>query len=1443
MQKKSKAQHRIYGAVAFGAKVLMAMTVWMAVYAVPAGAQTPLPNSGNLSGSYTASGKIYPGPYTLTGNVTITVASGVTAIIDGVISGGSSYSLTKAGAGTLFFEYYINTYSGQTIINAGTLKLGIGGNIVNSPVLINGSGILELISTSKNIKRLHSNSTSAKIILNSCTLVVDNSGYTTTFEGVISGSGGLTLTGTNATLNLLGANTYTGPTTINSSGATLYIGNNSTTGSVAGNILNSGELIFYRTNALTYDKVISGSGKVGKMGAGTLTLGEGNTYTGTTTISNGTLVLGTIGNIANSSGVTIYGDGKLQISANKTIKALSSDVATAEVILGSNTLTIGDNSSTFAGKISGTGGISKSGSGTLTLTGANSYTGATTINAGTLALGTNGTIANSLGVTLYNSGKLSIAGNKTIKALSSGSSGTEVTLGSSSTLTINNSSACTFVGVISGTGGITKSESATLTLNGANTYTGLTTINAGTIVLDTNGTIAASSGVTLSGSGKLEIKASKTIKALNSSSSTSSVLLGTSTLTIGTSGGSDGGGAFAGVISGISGIGIIKNGSATLTLNGANTYTGLTTINAGTIVLSATGTIASTNGVTMNGGTLDISAGNKTINGLSSSSSTSKVVLGGSTLTIDTGTFNGIISGTGGITKYETGTFTLNGANTYTGATTINAGMLLLGINGTIATSSGVTLSGSGEFRLSMGAGSKTIKSLNSSSTTARVELNGNTLIIGTSTTSNDGGGTFAGAISDGNITKQGTATLTLDGINSSYTGATTINAGTLALGTNGAITNSSGVTLNGSAEFRIYGNNNKSIKSLNGVNYTAVTFYGVCTLTIGTSGGSNGGGTFSGTFEAPGSGYSGSVTKQGNATLTLDNPNCGSYANGTFTASQGTVVLGGEWGGDFVKNSGSTLTVNGNRFISGTLTMNGGTTNFNLSTSPTSRLWVSGALTKSGTNTLNITALGSETSYVVLSAASGVNTDNFDATGAVGVLSATATELSFIPTTGFIAVTDIADLPETAAINVPLTLSGTVIPVNATNQTIVWTVTNPGSTGGAITGGNIFTATATGTATLKATIANGVSPVEAYEQTFTLNVVTATLDGTVTLSGIPIFGEVLVATPSLTSTPVIPDLGALTYEWLRDGNVIAGAPNLPVYTLAAGDVGAAISVRVTAANCTGSVTSESTATIEKAPQDPPAAPTLADKTATAITLTTVAGCEYSRDYGTWQSSPTFAGLSPNTPYLFTQRYAETATHYASPESPAALFTTDDSDNPLYTITATVNDTDHGTITPYGAATVEEGDNITFHITAYAGYHIETVLVDGANNPNAVATGAYTFQNVTEDHTIHVTFAEGVGITAPPSPPEGGDVRVYPNPTSGALYVDCMPTITITNIEIFDVMGRTVLATHTVAPDGTHRLQIGASGATSPPSGGLGGAYFLRITTENGVVTKKVIKN
>jgi len=339
-----------------------------------------------------------------------------------------------------------------------------------------------------------------------------------------------------------------------------------------------------------------------------------------------------------------------------------------------------------------------------------------------------------------------------------------------------------------------------------------------------------------------------------------------------------------------------------------------------------------------------------------------------------------------------------------------------------------------------------------------------------------------------------------------------------------------------------------------------------------------------------------------------------------------------------------------------------------------------------------------------------------------------------------FIPVTDIKDVPETALAGLPLTLTGTVVPDNATNQTIVWRMKDAGTTGATISG-NTFTATAEGSAYILAVVENGIEAGKDFEKECRIIVTKSKLTGKVVIEGDPMFGETLTAnTGALTSEPVIPNLGALSYQWKRSGENISGATNA-TYLLVQADIGNTMTVTVTAAYCEGNITSGPVGPVRKAPQAAPDAPTLSSKTSTSITLNTYPGCEYRIDGGSWQTATTFGGLTPNTSYSFEAYKPETATHLASPVSPAATFTTDPAS--MFTITATVNHANYGTINPEGETLVELGGSLTFIITPYEHYRIANVLVNGIEQ-GAIST--YTFENVQADGTIHVVFDDDVII-------------------------------------------------------------------------------------------------
>jgi fibronectin-binding autotransporter adhesin len=738
------------------------------------------------------------------GTAALTVNQTTNTTYSGVISG--TGSLTKSGTGTLTLSG-ANTYSGGTTVTNGTLTQGAaGGFVANGSYTVNG-GTLSLNNI--NFTSGAFSGTGGFVNLGTATLTVDQS-TNTSYTGGIFGTGSLVKSGTGS-LTLSGENTYSGDTTVTAgtlvrgsalafsanrnwtvNGGTLSLNNLALTmSSLAG----SGGTVSLGTAALTvnqsantsYAGAITGTSSLTKSGAGTLTLTGANTYSGGTTVGAGTLsgtttslqgaivnnatvnfdqsTSGTYAGVMSGTGaLTKAGTGTVTLtgantySGGTTVSAgtLSGTTTSLQGAISNNATVNFDQAAagTYAGVMSGTGVLTKSGAGTTTLTGANTYTGGTTVTAGTLVQGAAGAFVGNTGYTV-DGGTLSM-NNFDLTASSLSGTGGTVSLGTAA-LTVNQSTDTTYAGVISGTGSLTKSGTGTLTLTGANTYSGGTTLGAGTLA----GTSSSLQGAIVNNA------------TVNFDQSTS--------------------GAYAGVMSGTGAL--TKSGAGTLTLTGANTYSGGTTVAAGTL----SGTTTSLQGAIVNNATVNFDQGTA-------------------------GSYAGAMSGTGALTKSGAGTVTLTGANTYSGGTTVNAGTLggtttsLQGAivnnatvnfdQGTAGTYAGV-MSGTGVLTKS-GAGTLTLAGANTYSGGTTVSAG---TLAGTSTSlqgaivnnaavafDQASSGTYAGVMSGtGTLTKAGAGTLSLTGANT-YTGATTINAGTLAV--NGSlaspVTVNSGGTLGG---------------------------------------------------------------------------------------------------------------------------------------------------------------------------------------------------------------------------------------------------------------------------------------------------------------------------------------------------------------------------------------------------------------------------------------------------------------------------------------------------------------------------------------------------------------------------------------------------------------------------------------------------------------------
>ncbi|MFC2102135.1 autotransporter-associated beta strand repeat-containing protein, partial [Bacteroidota bacterium] len=771
-------------------------------------------------------------PVVLGTDVTFTVAVETNAAPDltvsGIISG--SHGITKLGFGTMVLSG-ANTYTGPTNISAGTLKLEASSTVSTSgPLGTTATGTTVASGAVLDLNGFSLTSAATEpIALNGTGLTAAPAGALTNTGGNASYSGAITL-GSSSTIQATASGTLTCSGNVTGSFDLTLDGATGSTGTISG--------------------IISTPTSVTKAGDGTWIVSGANTYTGATTISAGTLKLGAAGVISDLSAVSVTGTLDLN-GNNETIGSLAGAGTVTSSASGTLTLTTGGDgtSTTFSGIIQNgsatTVGLTKVGAGTMILSGANTYTGLTTISAGTLQVGagsTAGVIA--AGSAITNNGNLIF--NRT------------------------DSYGQNYSQVISGTGALTENGTGgTLTLSGANTYTGLTTITSGTLKLGN----AAALGGTANGT-SITSGAVLDLNGINYSAAEPLTVNGT----------------------GISSGGSVINSNAT----GA-TYAGLITLGSASSIIGGSGTITISNTGTITGATFGLTLGGAQ----------------GGTLASILGTTSGTL------TKQDAGTWTLSGANTYTGLTTISAGTLKLGnaaalggtANGTSITSGAVldlngiyystaeplTVNGTG-----ISSGGAVINSNATGATYAGLITLGSASSIiggsGTITISNTGtitgatfgltlggaqGGTLASILgtTSGTLTKQDAGTWTLSGANT-YTGATTVNAGTLkagvatqAFGVTSAVTlaNTAGVVLD------ISGYDN-TIGSLTGGGATGgnVTL-GSNTLTAGSDNTSPAAyaGVISGT---------GSLIKTGTGVITLSGANA---FTGGLTGSAGTLQLG----------------------------------------------------------------------------------------------------------------------------------------------------------------------------------------------------------------------------------------------------------------------------------------------------------------------------------------------------------------------------------------------------------------------------------------------------------------------------------------------------------------------------------------------------------------------
>ena len=612
------------------------------------------------------------------GTLTVTAAGTFSGTIKDGAAAATALSVGGTGEAFTFTLANANTYTGNTgISNGNTLLVGATNAVGTGSNLFLSGGTFDLNGFDDSVAGLNGTGTVTNGAAGTGTnTLTAASGI---FGGVIqdgtTAHTALTVSGSGTSLALTGANTYTGPTTINS-GADLVVGTGGATGSLAGGtaITDNGVLDLGRNATYSFGNSISGAGVV-SFDFGTVTLTTAESYTGQTVIAGafgGATVKAGVTNAVASS--TLFSDnGTFDLNGfDNTVQLLngSGTVTNSAVGTGSNTLTdSGGGGSTFFGVIQGgitaQTGLAVSGSNTdLFLAGADTYSGATTIDPGA---------------------QLDIGNGGATGSLAAGTP-----IADNGTLEFDHSAATSFGNAITGSGGVSILQS-TVTLTTAETYSGPTSIPSGaTLVAGVTDAVGSNSSVSVAGTFDLA-GFDDTIGALTGGGTVtnSGAGTGTNTLTVTASG---------------TYFGVIQDGStaktaltvggtgATLTLANANTYTGTTTIDStDALVLNAGDAIGSESGVVDNG-TLDMGNPSQggfddTIDALSGSgvvTNSGPVIV--STLTVGgnggSGTFAGVIQdGTGAglaLDKVGAGTETLTGANTYSQGTTVSAGILLV---------------------------------------------------------------------------------------------------------------------------------------------------------------------------------------------------------------------------------------------------------------------------------------------------------------------------------------------------------------------------------------------------------------------------------------------------------------------------------------------------------------------------------------------------------------------------------------------------------------------------------------------------------------------------------------------------------------------------------------------------------------------------------------------
>ncbi|MBU3564166.1 autotransporter-associated beta strand repeat-containing protein, partial [Polynucleobacter sp. Tro8-14-1] len=879
-------------------------------------------NSYGIQGN-TANGSqtVVIGQYGQTGNISL-ISNDI--FFDGTGSSPNTYKLISNGSVTIaplgtsfttaldtssitFCATANSSLSSVTLGSAtNTANITVGSLInVSGPIAVTGgnitlnAGLTTTNNTTGNINLTGNVSGAGNIAVASGLALNVNQSGASTYSGCISGTTAQLIKAGSGTLTLSGANTYSGATNVSagnlivsgslsdstavnvSSGAAYNVSATDTIGSFAGvGTINLGSgyvLTAFGDNSSTvFGGTIAGAGGLIKAGTGTLTLNGTDTYTGGTTVNNGTLQVGNAGTTGSLGGGNIaVNNANLTFNYSAGSYTVGNATNTAYVTLNNATVNVSSGNVTLAGysSTSGTAVGASTMNTAVNLSGVNNLSAASGASLNLLGVST-GAYAHSIALqansTLNTNGAVTLTANASSGVGSHWAMGiyanTAINAASGSALQINVTQTAGDWGVIQYGSSPTTATSGNVTFNISALAGDLTSVNTGGAVISpsftsTNGTLTFNfAGVTAT-TGALYLNGSSAMNAtstgniiINGSGSSniylaagSSFATGAGNLTINapintngntlTLSGAAGNVTLNGIVSGAGNL--TQNTSGITTLTNANTYTGTTNVSAGTLVV---------NGSLADATIVNISSG-ATYN--VSSTDTIGSFVGAGTINLGTGysltanainsatTYSGVIAGAGNLVVNGSSVLTLTGASIYTGNTTISAGTLQIG-NGT---------------------------TVGSIASTAAIADNG-TLIYNHSDTVTQN----LGISGTGTLTQAGSGITILTGANT-YSGSTNVTGGTLQIG-------------NGTAVGSVNASSNINISS-----GASVAFNRTDAITIGNAISGSGALTIS---QANAVNITGAATYTGNTSvaggaLTFTNTNAPSTGN--FTGS-GTILI-----------------------------------------------------------------------------------------------------------------------------------------------------------------------------------------------------------------------------------------------------------------------------------------------------------------------------------------------------------------------------------------------------------------------------------------------------------------------------------------------------------------------------------------------------------------------